>query len=126
MGSQCNALDWLAPDCLSRHLKRWLWPNSLRCSPYTNLPAQCSPPSSKEARLRGTRQAGNQCFSSVMAARTDVTSADEEYSLQADSEHSEDEEEDRRRPDGSCTRRLSMADLHWSKLQGNVPEALSA
>ena len=46
--SQCNALDRLAPDCLSRHLKRWLWPNSLRCSPYTNLPAQCSPPSSKE------------------------------------------------------------------------------
>ena len=116
--SQCNALDRLAPHHqLSHHhhhhLRRWFWQNSLRCSPYTSFPAQCSPPSYEEvsksqiinvllccgwgeignqrgfetickyerskkaaqARLRGTRRLGSQCFSSVMVARTGVTLA---------------------------------------------------
>merc|ERR1712037_1010115 len=70
MGSQCNALDRLAPHHqLShhhnhRHLRRWFWQNSLRCFPYTSFTAQCSPPSYEEARLRGTRRLGSQCFSS--------------------------------------------------------------
>ena len=43
--SQSNALDRLAPHHqLSqhhnhRHLRRWFWQNSLRCSPYTSFPA---------------------------------------------------------------------------------------
>merc|ERR1712032_771138 len=56
MGSQCNALDRLAPDerLSSRFLRKktWLWPKSLSCSPYTNFPDQCSLQSYKEARLR--------------------------------------------------------------------------
>ena len=39
----------------------------------------------------------------------------------ADKEHSQDEEENKK-PDGSCSGWLPMVDLHWQKLQGWPPK----
>ena len=43
------------------------------------------------------------------------------YISLADKEHSQDEEENKK-PDGSCSGWLPMVDLHWQKLQGWPPK----
>merc|ERR1712130_649460 len=131
MGSQCNAPDRLAPPPFPSQLflKRWLFwllANSLPSSPYTNFPARCSPPSSKEAKLRGRDKRATSAFPRAWRREPMSHRQDKKYSLQADREHPQDEEEDGRRADGSLSRGLPVAHLHWSKLQGNVPEAVYA